>query len=263
MAQCMLGPRATLQDLCDHIDGHNLILPGWQITAIQEKAMVEMCKVLHITVPNRFCLSPINSPAALVHWRCLTVIAGALSPATMDSLRGTYAQPIHQTVHASEAPSASSSKEEVEERTTGVWNNEEQVGEEPEMQGDSMEGMQTVVYAFDSHFHLDRTRYRLRLEANASVKDVQEVMATESGDYLVQVSGGVVVYCDPPTYPSEEEINELVQDGFRVVVGVHPKIIAAPQAIEHLTWLLTLPGVAGLGEIGIDHTVDQHDQWHD
>ncbi|XP_021338873.1 uncharacterized protein LOC110440249 [Mizuhopecten yessoensis] len=85
-------------------------------------------------------------------------------------------------------------------------------------------------------------------------------MPMESGDYLVQVSGGLVVYCDPPTYPSAEEIGELVQDGFRVLVGVHPKIIAAPQEIEHLTRLLTLP--AELGEIGIDHIVDQHDQWH-
>lgn len=93
---------------------------------------------------------------------------------------------------------------------------------------------------FNSHFHLDRTRRKLHFGADTSVSDIATAIPDEPKDYLVKVSGGVVVYCDPETYPSDDEIRSLTEENFNVVVGAHPKRILSPEDKSCSICLLSL-----------------------
>lgn len=68
MMRCMFGPEATRQDFCDHIDRYQLILDGWEVTEAQAKGRMNLCGVQGWEVPERFCVTPINSPAVLIYW---------------------------------------------------------------------------------------------------------------------------------------------------------------------------------------------------
>lgn len=58
-----------------------------------------------------------------------------------------------------------------------------------------------------------------------------------------------------------EEIRKLTEDGFKVVVGAHPKRLISANDRDVLRDLLLHPGVVGLGEVGIDNTVQPNDFW--
>ena len=75
----------------------------------------------------------------------------------------------------------------------------------------------------DSHFHLDRTRMALN-QPNASVQDICASIRPDR-DYRFRLTGGVVVFCDPPTYPTREEMQELRNQGFTIAIGLHPKYV--------------------------------------
>jgi hypothetical protein len=73
-----------------------------------------------------------------------------------------------------------------------------------------------VPSAFDSHFHLDRSGRVLM------VYSLKRLIGHAEGPVLevpVQVSGGVVVFCDPATYP---EVYPCAP-GFGSAVGLHSK----------------------------------------
>ena len=57
--------------------------------------------------------------------------------------------------------------------------------------------------AVDSHFHLDRTAHKLGLNL-----DYERVASHTVSDpsHQVKVTGGVAVFCDPATYPTQEEV---------------------------------------------------------
>ena len=52
---------------------------------------------------------------------------------------------------------------------------------------------------------------------------IDHTMSTKVS-YVVKVVGGVVVYCEPSCYPTEEELLAL-DPKWRVAIGVHPKMI--------------------------------------
>ncbi|MES9902784.1 MAG: TatD family hydrolase [Sedimenticola sp.] len=117
--------------------------------------------------------------------------------------------------------------------------------------------------AFDSHFHLDRTRNRLGVGADASLATVLRRVPPPSQD-AVDLVGAVAVFCDPQTYPTEAEVRDLVQQGLTIAVGVHPKgaNLVTNVQLRTMELLLQLPEVIGMGEVGLDHTSPRQ-EWSD
>ena len=103
-------------------------------------------------------------------------------------------------------------------------------------------------WAFDSHFHIDRS-----LPSDASFETVCSKNVPEEG-YEVQLEGAVASFCDPETFPTPEEVDSLIDQGCFVVVGVHPKKELTEEGFVRLKQL-SHPKVRGLGEIRVDHSI--------
>ena len=110
--------------------------------------------------------------------------------------------------------------------------------------------------AIDSHFHVDRLCKRVGVRPRT---DLQRAMlrAREGHEAEVKFIGGVANFCDPPTYPSRDEVEELLRQGVVTAIGIHPKGAAN---VDDQVWnsfmeRLALPGVRGVGEVGLDYSV--------
>ena len=90
MVQAIFGESAILQDMVDYINNRRSIAPGWFVTPEQQAAMVDMCQASGWEKPDEFSLDPVNSAAALMHWRCLGVFAAEISRQQMEQLRLSY-----------------------------------------------------------------------------------------------------------------------------------------------------------------------------
>jgi len=240
MTRGILGPQASLLDLQRHLNGPSFRFDGWNIIPQQAEAMRKLCRSMDWDIPSSFTLEPLNSPAVLLHWRCLSVIASLMTKTARDELREAFnSRPVPIIEEIPESPESGGVEEE------------------------DMATMKPLVFAFDSHFHLDRLAKKLQMGINVSVPRVLERMPIEeSNDYVVQVSGGIVNYCDPETYPTGQELEQLVSDGYRVAVGIHPKKIVSEEQIKRLEGLLRSSAVVGLGEVGLDHSVKDPDAWY-
>lgn len=110
---------------------------------------------------------------------------------------------------------------------------------------------------FDSHFHLDRSRWSLGAP-EASVEDLCRMIKPDR-DHSVRLTGGVAVFCDPGTYPSEEEMQHLRSQGYAVAIGLHPKRVDSYTDEDYRAFEehVTRPEVAALGEVGLDYTANQ------
>ena len=67
--------------------------------------------------------------------------------------------------------------------------------------------------------------------------------------------GGCMVFCDPEHYPSAEDLRRIREHpGLRVAVGFHPKHAGkvGDTQVRQLKQLFANPGVAAMGEIGLD-----------
>lgn len=111
--------------------------------------------------------------------------------------------------------------------------------------------------AVDSHFHLDRSRRSFR-SAGASVEDLCRMIQPDR-DYRVQLTGGVIVFCDPSTYPTQREMQDLKSQGFVIALGLHPKRVDTYQEADYQAFEehISQPEVTVLGEVGLDYTTDQ------
>jgi TatD DNase family protein len=112
--------------------------------------------------------------------------------------------------------------------------------------------------AFDSHFHLDRLSKSLFGHRGATVAELLGADVGRRPEVLVDVVGGVIVFCDPESYPKRLPR----QPGFGVAIGVHPRKARSfeDKHLDEFSSLLRSPGVIALGEIGLDHTEPQ-DTW--
>lgn len=106
--------------------------------------------------------------------------------------------------------------------------------------------------AFDSHCHLDRTIRDLKLRTGTLEGVVNALEAPES--FQIHLSRAVGVFCDPKTYPSSEGIECWAKQGVVPVIGLHPRQTITEEEFGRLQALLEHPKVAGLGEVGLDHT---------
>ena len=111
--------------------------------------------------------------------------------------------------------------------------------------------------SFDSHFHLDRSLALLRMDRHGTDFNSLCHVSPVSRDRNVKVVGAVANFCDPQTYPSPKEVDGLRRQGVRTTVGLYPKAAGnvSPSELRALQELLKVPGVVGLGVVGLDHSV--------
>jgi len=103
--------------------------------------------------------------------------------------------------------------------------------------------------AFDTHFHPDLLKERLRL---TEYKFSQ--MIDESNCRLV---GGIAIFCFPRSFPNIHESRELLADSrIHCAFGIHPKNAdeVTPAILDDLEWYLKTNRVVALGEIGLDYS---------
>ena len=107
--------------------------------------------------------------------------------------------------------------------------------------------------AFDAHFHLDRTAQR----AKRSIEEFPAVCSAvkPEEEFQVRVTGGVAVFCDPATYPSEEQVAICQRQGLVVAIGMHPKHQPTEQDWAAFGRCIKFPNVAALGEVGLDYSI--------
>jgi TatD DNase family protein len=115
--------------------------------------------------------------------------------------------------------------------------------------------------AFDSHFHFDRTlkRMKVRPDGNSLVR-ITGMLSPEDPGLAVEVVGGVLVYCDPETYPDPPSVPRHPK--WRVAVGIHPSRVDqwGQSELARLTHLVSYDRVM-LGEIGLDWTTGDAGLW--
>jgi len=95
--------------------------------------------------------------------------------------------------------------------------------------------------AMDSHMHLDRSLWRLRLNPSTGIQEFLTQCPAPAG----------VVYCDPKTWPKDPEKLHL-PEGWVKAVGVHPKhaMDFGDYYFDRLSKLLDSPAVTALEEVG-------------
>jgi TatD DNase family protein len=120
--------------------------------------------------------------------------------------------------------------------------------------------------AVDSHFHLDRLCRMARIRPMSYQRALTEIKPFKEAD-AVEVEGAVAVFCDPDSYPSKTEVDNLKKEGVVSVVGLHPSKVTSRGAVEKLKKVLIECDVVGLGEIGLDgtkeHLISQRSIFHD
>jgi len=107
--------------------------------------------------------------------------------------------------------------------------------------------------AMDSHLHLDRALRRLRLEPSTGIQEFMARCSAPAPRQRVNLVGGVLVFCDPKTWPKDPEKLRL-PEGFVVAVGVHPKQTNTfgDCYFDQLSRLVDSRAVTALGEVGLD-----------
>lgn len=91
IAMAILGPQGTLSQLVDLVNGIGVPVPvpGDNLTS-SHWAMVEVCRHQKWTVPKAFSLNPLNSPAAMIHWRVQSILMGLLPEDRRQSFMSVF-----------------------------------------------------------------------------------------------------------------------------------------------------------------------------
>ena len=114
-------------------------------------------------------------------------------------------------------------------------------------------GRSDLPEGIDSHFHLDRSR-TAQGKPRASVGDLCKHVRPDR-EFWFKLTGGFIIFCDPETYRSSEEVQHLSQAGFKVANGLHPKYLDSNTEAAFQP-CLSMPEVAALEEVGLDYTAD-------
>ena len=108
---------------------------------------------------------------------------------------------------------------------------------------------------FDAHFHLDRLA-----NSKGKKRDISDLLRKEVEGNPSQwpLQGGVIVFCDPDTFPSEMVIQSLRSQhpSFAIALGIHPTYSKHfdkySESISNIKGLLSKGKIQALGEIGFD-----------
>ena len=223
----MCGHGAKLRTLVDFVNRSGEISTDVTVHSDSIECMRNLCRHQGWDEPPRgFSVSPVNSPAALFHWRCLVVLLSALHSTKRDEFRTCG----YVTVdNASTDPVVDSSLDEYTCIDVCYGSDVDipnlQVDHTPRPSVDACERMAeipSVVEAFDSHFHLNRTCSRIwKSSSGHSVEDLLRyaVEGQRRPNFEVTVCRGVVVYSEPANHPAASPD----RGSFGLAISVHPK----------------------------------------
>ena len=93
LAKALNGPNARVKDLVALLNKLELIGELLKIQENKDTAMRLMCLVMNWPLLEAFSLTPVNSPACLIHWRALTALLQNLSANVREDLQGTFSEP--------------------------------------------------------------------------------------------------------------------------------------------------------------------------
>jgi Tat protein secretion system quality control protein TatD with DNase activity len=115
-----------------------------------------------------------------------------------------------------------------------------------------MESPVLIPDVMDSHMHLDRSLRRLRLDPSTGIQEFLTQCPAPAPKQQINLVG-VLVYCDPKSWPKVPEKLHL-PEGWVVAVGVHPKLASdfGDYYFDRLSKLMDSPAVTALGEVGMD-----------
>ena len=275
-----LGAAADFEAAVRKINASGKMPTECQANCTVGGAMLDLWTKYVAKCPSVLTLSPLVSPALLFHWRCLIILWGYMSRDGQDSW----------TRECDDLLSASCPAVEVNQKGAAAVRNDEvhpkgkkAVGGKGPVKskaaGKTVSGSARGLAAqsppksvsavvpvgpcrgFDSHFHLDRTSYKLWGKSTGFM--VEDLLRFSSSGgvqprYPVVITGGVVNYSEPFTYPRTFCRDEK----WKYAIGVHPKHIGelTDEKFRQLSSLLGSSRVVALGEVGLDRTVYPN-QW--
>jgi TatD DNase family protein len=250
LGDLLLGNTGTLEKLSTYVTSCGLLSKQGDVvvTPVMVTCMRALCRELHIDPPQVFTLDPLNSPAALSHWKVVNILVGHLTPFRREEFLRAF--PVRSQRGVGNADQA---VDDYEPEAVGGHRYVDPTMEEEQL---PEVAVPVVPEAFDSHFHMDRTREYWGLEKSAGFREVCAVVG-QLGGHEVLWQGAVANFCDPDTWPTLQEIKSLGESGVWVTVGWHPKRahLFTESRFRQLKELSELPEVLGVGEIGYDHTL--------
>ena len=92
----------------------------------------------------------------------------------------------------------------------------------------------TLSAGFDSHFHMDRSVEMGRMARQTTLTAFINGAPDRPPTFPVRLVGGVVVYCDPWTWPRIEDIPSV--PGWKIAVGIHPTLSTQHDDIAMRLW---------------------------
>ena len=291
LAISLVGVSAMPEDLVTAVnqDILRIIAGPTNIWGQLQGDMEALCRYAGWEIPERFEVYPrLNSPASLLYWRVMVSLLDRLSSEDRREFLLSYNSTGRGKAHES---SETRTRHRDRQSSQGIARVEQSdVEEGPQSvrvicSGDSermirlaapadVDFHQALLFsnqiparlqAFDSHFHLDRTAKKLwegrRDPSKVQVEDILNYPLKHSPRNVVELVGGVMIFCDP-----EDLVSIPLTDGkWKIAVGVHPrKAVGCPE--HYLTRIKALldtnPLVKALGEIGLDRTEPEY-TWSD
>ena len=199
--------------------------------------MEELCRYAGWKIPFNFTLHPVNSPAGLLHFRCISFLLLKIPSEQRKVFRSTGCVPDRH-------PSTSN-------RTPGTIKNRASHSSS----FSANPNPSTSPPAFDSHFHLDRTSQRIwGVTSGKYPQELIDYAMSENVPRLpVNVIGGVLNFSEPSNHTNIP----IPSGNWKIAVGVHPKHIheLTEDRFRRLQQLLSLSSTSALGEVGLDRTV--------
>jgi Tat protein secretion system quality control protein TatD with DNase activity len=252
LATYILGSTATISKLATYLGTcHLLKKEGTTVVSpAQDACMRSMCRELNIEEPQVFTLEPLNSPAALVHWRAINQLVAYLTSARRAEFLNAF--PVR------------SQRAQQQTDPVDCYQPEAAGGHlyQPSSFGEEVEVEELLPGAFDSHYHHDRSCDAWGVPRGTSFNGLVELAGQLNPEHRIQLEGAVANYCDPGTWPTLSEIQALAEENVLVTVGFHPKSspLMTDGVLRQFQELLALPEVVGVGEIGLDDTAPRSKQ---
>ncbi|XP_071081710.1 uncharacterized protein [Haliotis cracherodii] len=237
LARQILEAGATWTELHQFVLRNSLVPKDTPLRGSCYGHIKELCNIKGWPLPlDSVNLSP-DSPACLIHWRILV----ALLDVTSDGVRNHFRNfgnplplpgpsPSVQATQTAELPGPST-------RPTP---------------SSAPPNPERLPRGFDTHFHSDRMRSRLHLDAATPLEEVLD-KAGQPKEVTINLQKALQIFCDPPTWPQQPIFHQF----WKTAVGFHPKNVQAmdPDQLYKLRHLLSSQDVIAFGEIGLDFTV--------
>ena len=240
LARWILGSEtSTVFDLVFHVNENKLVPESAEILERQIIQLQLLSYEMRWRQPTEFSLHPVNSPAAVIHWRVLLSLISLLTRQQRQEWR--------MVGQGYTAPSISDESDDEPQPKQRV---SQQIPETiPKTQQSLPADLPT---AYDSHFHLDRLSYKVKRNYSLTVDEVLRMPLNPLPQHPVNLLGGLMIYCDPQTYP------EVVpsSSNFYSAIGFHPKhaVDFTQYTRRMIAGYLQDKGIVALGEIGLDRT---------